>query len=169
MAAPDLSSILAKATSLNNEQVALILNYPASGGFDSIGEALAARDVSTAEEIVSEICREMGLDFIKDIPVNDISVDLVRDIPINYAKENVILPFKEDNEQVVVLTSNPMNYRCLDDLRVIFGKKTKPLISTTVKILDAINRVYEKSTANLAGLDEIEQEDYDLDDPIVDL
>jgi general secretion pathway protein E len=35
--------------------------------------------------------------------------------------------------------------------------------------MDAINRVYEKSTANLSGLDEIEEEEVDLEDGIVDL
>ena len=43
------------------------------------------------------------------------------------------------------------------------------MITTTPRIQDAINKVYEKSTANLSGLDEIADEDYDLDDPIVDL
>jgi len=51
----------------------------------------------------------------------------------------------------------------------MFGKRIKPLIATSAKIQDAINKVYEKSTANLSGLDDIEDEDYDLDDPIVDL
>lgn len=169
MAAQDISQLLAKTTSLSQEQVKLLLDHPASAGYDSIGDALASREFSTVDELVAQLCREMGLDFIRDIPVNDISVDLIRDIPINYAKQNVILPYREEQDQVVVLTSNPMNYRSLDDLRVIFGKKIKPLISTSMKINDAINRVYEKSTANLAGLDEIDQEDYDLDDPIVDL
>jgi general secretion pathway protein E len=51
----------------------------------------------------------------------------------------------------------------------MFGKKVKPLVSTSPRIQDAINKVYEKSTANLAGLDGIDEEDYDLDDPIIDL
>lgn len=169
MAAQDISALLARTTSLTPEQVKLLLDYPAAAGYGNLGEVLSGRDFSNAEELVADLCREMGLDFIKDIPVNDIPVDLVRDIPINYAKQNSILPFREEQDQVIVLTSNPLNYHCLDDLRVLFGKKTKPLISTMAKIQDAINRVYEKSTANLAGLDEIDQEDYDLDDPIVDL
>jgi general secretion pathway protein E len=111
----------------------------------------------------------MGLDFIKDIPVNDISADLVRDIPINYAKTNSVLPYKDEAEAVTALTSNPLNLKAMDDLRVLFGKKIKPLVTTNSKIQDAINRVYEKSTANLSGLDEIEAEDYDLEESTIDL
>src|SRR5690606_19469365 len=115
------------------------------------------------------LCKSMGVDFIKDIPVNDIPVDLVRNIPINYAKNHEILPFKEENGVVKILISNPLNYKVLDDLRAIFNKPTKALITTSHRVQDAINRVYEKSTAALEGLDEIEDEDYDLDEPIIDL
>jgi general secretion pathway protein E len=57
----------------------------------------------------------------------------------------------------------------LDDVRVLFGKRVKPLISISSKISEAINRVYEKSTANLSGLDDIEAEDYDLEESTIDL
>ncbi|OYZ16303.1 MAG: type II secretion system protein GspE [Bdellovibrio sp. 28-41-41] len=105
----------------------------------------------------------------KSIPYNDISADLVREIPINYAKQNSILPYKEEADQVIVLVSNPLNIKALDDLRVLFGKRIKPMVTLAGKLLDAINRVYEKSTANLSGLDEIDSEEVDLEDGIVDL
>lgn len=169
MAAADLSSILTKATSLTLEQVKLLLQNPTTSGYANVGEALARKPHNSAEELVAEFCKEMGFEFMKDIPVNDVPVDLVRDIPINYAKQHGVLPFREEQDQIIVLSSNPMNYRSLDDLRTMYGKKVKPIITTTIKLQDAINRVYEKSTSNLAGLDEIGEEEYDLDDPIVDL
>lgn len=165
----DVSQILSKTTTLSAEQIALLLKYPATKGYDSIGQALNAREFAVVDDVLQELCRELGLDFIRDIPVNDISVDLVRDIPINYAKQNSVLPYREEQDSVTVLSANPLNFRSLDDLRVMFGKRIKPLIATAAKVADAINRVYEKSTANLAGLDQIDSEDYDLDDPIVDL
>ena len=165
----DVASILQKSTSLSADQIKSVLTNPSVLKATTVGEALSKKDFATPEELVNELCRELGLEFIKDIPVNDISADLVRDIPINYAKQNNILPFKEEQDQVTVLTSNPINLKALDDLRVLFGKRIKPLMTTAGKLQDSINRVYEKSTANLSGLDEIEQEDYDLDDPIVDL
>lgn len=165
----DVSNILAKSTSLNPEQIKTLLENPSLNGYSSIGDSLSGKEFATADELLAELCREMGIDFIKDIPVNDIPPDLVRDLPINYAKQFSILPFKEEQDVIIALTANPVNLKVLDDLRVMFGKRIKPLVSTTQKIQDAINKVYEKSTANLAGLDDIDDEDYDLDDPIVDL
>ncbi len=170
MATMDVFNILTKATSLSPEQTKSVLANPSLiKKYLSIGESLSTKEFSTADELVSELCKEMGFDFIKDIPVNDIPVDLIRDLPINYAKTHHVLPFKEEQDQIIALTSNPLNVRALDDLRVIFGKRIRPLVSTAQKIQDAINRVYEKSTANLAGMEDIDQEEYDLEDPIIDL
>lgn len=169
MATMDIQNVLSKATTLTADQIRSVLSNPSTNGLYSIGDQLSHKEFSTADELVSDLCKEMGLDFIKDIPVNDISIDLIKDLPINYVKQFSVLPFKDEGDHVVTLTSNPVNLKALDDLRVIFGKRVKPLVSTAPKIQDAINRVYEKNTANLAGLDDIEDEDYDLDDPIIDL
>jgi general secretion pathway protein E len=169
MANADINTILLKSTSLNADQIKTVLAFPSLSSAHTISENLSSKDYSTAEEVVADLCREMGLDFVREIPVNDIPVDLIRDISINYAKAHSILPFKEEGDCLLALTSNPLNLKALDDLRLIFGRKIKPVISTTQKIQEAINKVYEKSSTNLAGLDDIEEEDYDLDDPIVDL
>ena len=167
--ASDVSLILSKATSLSEDQIARLLATPAGQEVRSLGEKLAAKDYANAEELIAELSQELGLDFMREIPVADIAADLVRDIPINYVKAQGVLPFREENDQMVVITCNPVNTKALDDLRVLFGKRIRPILATAPKVQDAINRVYEKSTANLAGLEEIEGEEYDLDDPIIDL
>ncbi|MGE0633122.1 MAG: type II secretion system ATPase GspE [Pseudobdellovibrionaceae bacterium] len=165
----DIETLLLKSTSLSHDQLRTLMVAPALGSADTVLQILSAKNYTNGDELVSDLCKQMGLDFIKDIPINDIPTDLVRDIPINYAKSHYILPYKEDSETVLVLTSNPLNFKSLDDLRVIYGKKVRPLVTTSTRIQDAINRVYEKSTANLSGLDDIEGEEYDLEDGIIDL
>ncbi len=165
----DLQTLLLKATTLTTEQLEVVLTNTSQAKVNTVGEALANKNFTSADEVVAELCKELAIDFLREIPFNDISTDLVRDIPINYSKTQGLLPFKEDQESVTVLTSNPLNFKALDDLRVLFGKKIKPLVVTAPKLTDAINRVYEKSTSNLQGLDDIEEDDVDLDDPIIDL
>lgn len=165
----DIQHLLTKSTSLTQDQIRSILSHSSVVRATTVGEALMQKEYATAEDLVAELCRELGIDFIKDIPIGDIVVDLVRYIPINYAKQQAILPFKEDQDSLTVLTSNPVNLKAMDDLRTLFGKKVKALVTTNPKLQDAINRVYEKSTANLQGLDEIDEEEVDLDDPIIDL
>lgn len=165
----DVNQVLSKSTSLTPEQIKSVLANTSVLRPSTVGAVLATKIYNNAEDMIADLCRELGVEFIKDVPVAEISADLVRDLPINYAKQNSVLPYREESDQLIALTSNPVNLKCLDDLQVLFGKKVKPLVTTSQKLQDAINRVYEKSTANLSGLDEIEEEDYDLDDPIIDL
>jgi len=172
MAAAQLETVLIKNTSLSEDQVQTLLAMSVERGGtlrEALSQAMGRREGAAPDDILAEMCAAMGLGFIKDIPFNEIAVDLVANIPIGFAKKHEVLPFKDEGNQVVVLMTNPLNTKILDDLRVLFKKRTVPLITTKTRLIDAINKVYEKSTAALQGLDEIEEEDYDLDEPIVDL
>lgn len=166
----EISVIIQKATMMKEEQVKQMLKATALSFDGNIEEALAKKQFTNADDVVGEICLQMGLEFIKDVPVNDISPDLVTNVPINYSKTQACLPFKMEGDVLRVLTSNPFNLKAVNDLRVLFDKKIKLVITTHLRLADAINKVYEKSTSNLAGLDAIDSEDaVDLEDQVVDL
>ncbi len=168
MSGATLDSLIVKGTSISEDELKTLLQLPDNRG-EAIEHVFKNRMYTTAEDALADLSKAIGSEFIKDIPFNDIPVDLVRDIPINYAKNQEVLPFKMENDKVTVLTTNPLNNRALTDMRVLFNKKIQPLLTTSVKLQEAINRVYEKSTAALEGLDEIDSEEYDLDDPVIDL
>ena len=88
----DIQNILSKSTALSADQLRSVLASTSAVRPMTVGAALDQKEYTSAEELVSALCHEMGVEFIKDIPVNDISSDLIRDIPINYAKTNAILP-----------------------------------------------------------------------------
>ena len=113
-------------------------------------ESSFSREITVLLKSWFQSFAKSSLEFVKDIAVSEISADLVRDIPINYAKTQGVLPCREENEALWLLTSNPINSKAIDDLRTLFGKRVKPLVTTTQKLQDAINRVYEKSTGNLS-------------------
>jgi general secretion pathway protein E len=163
-----LDNLLLKNTSLSEEQLVSVLDLSMEGG-KTLRELLSVKEITTPDELVAELCSKMGISYIKDIPISEIIPDLVTNIPINFAKKHEVLPFKEEGNQITILTTNPLNTRVLDDLRVLFKKRTVPIMTTKSRLIEAINRVYEKSSSALQGLDEIEEEDYDLDEPIIDL
>lgn len=163
-----IENILSKNSGMTKDQAISVLNMQSDSGL-VLREAIEKKGMHAPEDILAEVCRQMELEFIKDIPVNDIPVELINDIPISFAKAHEVLPFKADDRKVIVLSTNPLNTEVYDDLRALFKKRIEPLIYTKTKVLDAIDRVYEKGTSALEGLDEIEEEEYDLDDPIIDL
>lgn len=168
MSGGSLDVLVTKSTSISDSELQTLLKMPGARG-EPIEHQFKNRTYATAEDALADLCKAISADFIKEIPFNDIPVDLVRNIPINYAKQQGVMPYKLENERVTILTTNPLNHRAFSDMRVLFNKKVAILVTTTAKLQEAINRVYEKSTAALEGLDDIESEEYDLDDPVIDL
>ncbi|MBK7843080.1 MAG: type II secretion system ATPase GspE [Bdellovibrionales bacterium] len=168
MATHNYETLLIKGTGITAEQLPSLLKLLDKNG-RSLKEVLETKAYNNPEEALADLCDFLEVAFIKEIPYGDIPVDLIRDIPINYAKNNEVLPFRLETDNLVVLTSNPINLKVLDDLRVLFSKRIEVKVTTSAKLQEAINRVYEKSTAALEGLDDIESEEYDLDDPVIDL
>jgi general secretion pathway protein E len=168
MASPTFETLIKKGTSVSEEQLQALLRTNDAKGVP-LDQLISKLSFNTPEEALAELCKHLNVEYIKEIPVNDIAVDMVRGIPINYAKTQEVLPFKEEQDRVLVLTTNPLNHKALEDLRVKFGKKVHPLATTSSRIQDAINRVYEKSTAALEGMEDIDGEEVDLDDPVIDL
>ena len=100
MAQLDIPVVLAKATTLTPDQIKSVLKNAAVSQPVSVGETLARKDYTSADDLVADLCREIGVEFLKEIPVNEISADLVRNLPINYAKTQGVLPFKEEADVV---------------------------------------------------------------------
>src|SRR4051812_31231870 len=117
MAAPTFEALIKKGTSVSDDQLKTVLRSVHTKG-RSLDDILSQAHFNTPEDAMAELCKHLGVDFIKDIPVNDIPIDIVQGIPINYAKNNEILPYKQDQEKVIVLITNPLNQKVLDDLRV---------------------------------------------------
>ncbi len=163
-----IEGIIQKSTSLSEEQIQLLLDSD-FGDSKTIRKSLEEISEPTTDSVMEKLSQRVGFRFMKDIIVNEISMDMIRGISINYAKTFEILPYKDENNEVLVLTTNPLNINVLDDLRLLFKKNVVPILTTKIKLLDAINRVYEKGTANLEGLDDIDQDSYDLDEPVIDL
>ena len=163
---PDV--VISKLSTLSPEQVRSILESKNSKG-QSLKDSLSQNESVTPEESLSLLCQHIDVPFESQINVSNIPQHLIQDIPIHYAKKYLILPYKETESEIFVLTSNPLNFGSLSDLKIKFQKKITPIVSTSQKIQSAINAIYEKYTGNLEGLESIQEEEYDLDDPVIDL
>lgn len=167
---PLIGEILLKHTSLKPEQLEEALKIQEQGG-GLLGEILLRKNMITANEIMRALCFQIGVPYLDEIKASDIDPNLVSTIPINYAKTKEIIPLVlekgANGDVLVVATSDPFNPSIGEDLRVLTGCSIRLVASTNMRIQDAINRVYERSTANL--VDNISgefDETYDLEGPI---
>ena len=168
--APRLGEILLKHTSLNQQQLDEALAAHESEG-KSLGDVLIERKMIMPHEIMRALCIQLGIEFIEDLKPNDVDALLVANIPINYAKAKEVIPVSkrqtDSGEVLKVVVADPFKELIIEDLRLLTGMQIEVAVSTSMRIQDAINRVYERSTANI--VDKIEgqfEDNYDLEGPI---
>jgi general secretion pathway protein E len=162
-----IGELLIKHTALTRNQLDDALETQRTDG-GLLGEILLKKNFINHHELIKIICLQIGIPYQTDIKIEDIDANLVKDLSINYAKHHEVLPFLETSWSVTVLMSNPFNANVINDLHMIFNKEIKIICTTSHKIQDAINRVYEKANRNL--VDSIEDEEFeeniDLEGPI---
>lgn len=165
-----LEEILLQNTTLTEEQLHEAKELSEKEG-TPLKEILVKRNLVLPHELLRALCVQLGVEFVEDLKPLDIDPTLVSDIPINYAKSKECIPLSvaqgPHGEELVVVVSDPFNEQVIDDLQVLTGKDVAIVVSTTARIQDAINRVYERSTSNI--VDNIEgefEETMDLEGPI---
>ena len=161
-----IGEILLTTTSLSEDQLKEALEIQKRDG-GALGEILIKRNFVLPNEILKALCAQLDLSFIDDLKPSEVDIDLVKDIPINYAKSKEALPIGKYDNTLIVAVSNPFNVMTLEDLRVLTNCNIQIVVSTSARIQDAINKVYERATANMITdiKDEFE-EAYDLEGPI---
>jgi general secretion pathway protein E len=167
---PRIGELLLKHTSLTQAQLEEALGIQAKEG-GMLGEILVRRNIILPHEIMRALCMQLGLSFVEDLKPNDIDPKLIAGIPINWAKTKEVIPISLETtargETLVVAVTDPVNESMIDDLRVLTGKNIRTVVSTSMRIQDAINRVYERGSANIVDTIEGEfEETLDLEGPI---
>jgi general secretion pathway protein E len=167
---PKLGEILLKHTSLTAVQLGEALDIQEKEG-GLLGEILVRKNMILPHEIMKALCIQLGLTWVDDLKPNEVDPKLLGALPINYAKTKEVLPVAKEmgskGEYLVVAVSDPFNESAIDDLQALMGHPIRIVVCTSMRIQDAINRVYERNTADLVGKIEGEfEETYDLEGPI---
>ena len=163
-----LEEVIVKSTTLSPLQAQRILNSKNEKG-QTLFDSLKTKETLNAEGALSAISKHLKLAFLSQIPSSEISTKLVAGIPIHYAKTYSIIPLKEKDNKIQIVTSNPLNLKVLNNLKLKFNKSIEPIISLNHKIQEAINHVYEKSSQDFSEFKDIQTEEYNLNDPVIDL
>lgn len=162
-----VGELLIRHTSLTRAQLEEALEEQrVEGGL--IGHILVKKNFINQHDLIKVVCLQIGIPYQADIKVEEIDANVVKDLSINYAKNHEILPCMETEFCVTVLMSDPFKFNVINDLSMIYKKEVKIVCTTSLKIQDAINRVYEKANRNI--VDSIEDEEFeenlDLEGPI---
>ena len=133
-----------------------------------LGDILLRKKYVLPHEIMRALCAQIDLPYVEDLKANEIDPKLVDKIPINYARTREVLPIERTDTHLTVAMSDPFNLESIEDIRILFGcPNIRTVVSSSNRLQDAINRVYERNTSNMIQDIENEDEDtYDLEGPI---
>lgn len=126
-----------------------------------IGEILVERNIIRPEDITKALSKQLGLAYIEDLKPNEIDTQCVVGLSIQFCRENKVLPIMLRNDSVRVAVIDPFNYGSIDALKLFFAREIEIVLATEMKLLDAINRVFERSETLVKGLEE-DASDFDV-------
>ncbi|MGE0756236.1 MAG: GspE/PulE family protein, partial [Pirellulaceae bacterium] len=104
-------------------------------------DCLVELQYATAEEVMRAIAEQHRLPYANfgEIAIPENVIELV---PESVARENTILPWKEEDEALVVVMSDPLNIEIIDKLRFILNRKVDVALAPKENIVEAINKYY---------------------------
>ncbi len=125
-----------------------------------LGEILIEKKLLKPEDIAKALAIQLGIPFLNEVKAEDIDARLVQNLTIHYCRENQILPLMDSGERLSVCVSDPFRYQPIEALRLAFKKPVDVVLTTHLRLEDAINRVFERAE-NV--VQEIEEDEEDLE------
>ncbi|MEO6028141.1 MAG: type II secretion system ATPase GspE [Candidatus Binatia bacterium] len=119
--------------------------------------------MASLEDAVRARAEEYELPFLPRIAVSDVDADLLAALPMQFARRNLVLPLRREDGEVVIAIGDPRALAPLDDLRVLYGAPTRPVVVPPAALTEAINRAYDLASGSAADLmGNLEEERLDL-------
>lgn len=165
-----IGEILIKSAGLKESDLEKVLQVQREKG-GKIGDILIEMNLIHPSDIGKALALQLGIPFVEDLKSDDIDPKLIKDIAISYCRDNRVLPIFVDEETVRLALVDPFNYEPIEAFKTIYNRPVDIVLTTQIKIDEAINRVYERGESLIKGLEE-EAEDYDdfsLEETTVDL
>ncbi len=161
-----IGELLLQYTALTEDQLSEALKIQKEN-HELLGNILLKKNYIHPHDVIKVLCHQVDIPYLPEIKVDDIDPNIVNEIAINYAKHHEVLPIMESDTSMTIAMSDPFDFNAVNDLNGIYKKKIHIVVSTPLKIQDAINKVYEKANQNLVDSIEDEfEENLDLDGPI---
>jgi general secretion pathway protein E len=156
-----LADALIKETTLAPEDLDAALRKQEETG-QRLTDVLLEMDLVPEVELLRTLANVYGIPMLEKLGPEDVDAELATQLPISFAKSHNMLPIGRKDDRVLVAMADPLLTDPLDDLRLLYpGTCIEPLLATRRAILNCINGVYDRGSAEeVAGrLDEEDLQD----------
>ncbi len=156
-----LGEILVATEGLLPEKLDEALALQAERG-GRLGETLVTMKLLSEEQVLRALGRQLDLPFSAKLSLDEITPELIQRMPINFAKQNKLIPQREEDGVLIVAISDPLDTATLDEARMLLERPVVAHLAPAQAILDAINQVYDRAANESERLmDDLKTEDLD--------
>ena len=106
-----------------------------------IGDVLVQQEYATPEEVALALAEFHKIPFV-DLRQERISDEVIELVPESVARENMVLPFSEEDGALRILIADPFDLETVEKLRFILNRKIETALAPKGAITGAINRYY---------------------------
>ena len=110
------------------------------GVYKRLGEILVELGFIEENVLLKALSDQMGIDFV-DLYTQKIDYDLLTTFPITLLEENLVLPFKIDENFIYIATADPLNYDIFEMIERLVNRASKLYIALSKDILHIIENV----------------------------
>jgi len=147
------------------EQLQEALKIKEEKSSSKIGEILVAKKYITTKKLYETLSEQYEVNYFEKINVDENLYAYFENLTLSFLKNNLAIPFKIENNTVLVAFADFDNLKLLEDFSYIFDKFCKPVYAMPSTIIDALNHTYDQlSTMNGNNLEEIQKEDDEEED-----
>lgn len=157
-----LGDILIESGLLTEEQLNLALQQQQTTG-KKLGDTIIDMGLLSDTEIMKALEYQCRIPYVEmaDIRIDPSAPGLISE---DNAKKYCAIPIGFENNQLVVVMNDPLDFIVIDEIRYLTGKDIMPKMSTRRQILVAIDSSYGKENAQKAA-QELEKE-FNVDEMI---
>lgn len=112
------------------------------------------------EQSSENIAERLGLPYQAEIEDSTVDTALLNRLPLSFARNNLLLPLREEDGRLLVAVGDPSNLLPLDEVRGVYGMPVSPVVTPRESVMDAINRLYSRLSGSAQEVvEELEAED----------
>lgn len=146
MKAVRLGQVLIDEKIITEEQLNLALDRQKTVK-KRLGNVISDMGMASERDILRALAKRLQVEYV-DTPLFQVELDSIRLIPEHLARKYTIVPLNMRAGVITIATNDPLDFTCLEDLGIITGMEIRTVVSSSVEIEKAINRVYTRQNAD---------------------
>lgn len=151
-----LGQVLVESGYINEQQLEEALRIQQSSKGKKLGSILLDIGIITEEQLMDALQRRLNVP-LADIRNITVPMEVVQLMSEEFARENSMLPIRQQGNTVIIATSDPLNYNAINEFEVQSGRIAVLQLASQQDIENAINRVYSSSAVNETAFSAVEQ------------